>query len=229
MNDTSALQQAIATLVAEWTRDAGAPQGEVPKWILPPQSCAFLIALCRALPKPVSAFEFGSGCSTHALRTACDSVISIEDSHEWLAKTEASPNAVAKRPSDITGVIPLTKCWNRFRPIESFDIVSNSELLASLRSAGLILVDSPPNPAKREHALFQALENAREGAVVVIDDLDVGATGRFCARLARQNRSTLAYWELPFDHRLGVFLKLKVGTIRSWPTIREIVGAWMRL
>ena len=228
MNDTSAIQNATATLVAEWERDESAPHAEVPKWILPPRSCDFLQALCSALPKPVTAFEFGSGCSTNALRTACASVVSVEDSSEWLAKTESAPNAVPKRPSDITEVVPLTNCWNRLRIIESFDITSNPALLSALEASTLILVDSPPNPAKREHALFEALNHAHEGALVVVDDLNVGATKRFCERLARQNRSKLVYWHLPFDHELGLFLKIHSSRICSQPSLREFVGCWMR-
>ena len=229
MNDTLVFQKAIATLIAEWKGDKSASHAEVPKWILPPRSCDLLQALCSGMQKPITAFEFGSGRSTHALRAVCESVVSVEDSPEWLAKTEAAPNAVPKRPSDITEVVPLTHCWNRLRIIESFDIACNPALLASLEASSLILVDSPPNPAKREHALFQALDHANEGTLVVIDDLNVGATKRFCERLARQNPGTLDFWLLSFDHGLGVFLKLTAQPIKSRPRLREFVGAWMRL
>ncbi len=229
MNDLTALQSAIATIVAEWKRDKIVPHAEAPKWILPPKSCDFLQSLCRVLQNPVSVFEFGSGRSTYALRAVCERVVSVEDSSEWLAKTEIAPNAIPKRPRDITEVVPLTKCWNRFRIIESFNIESNPALLKALEDSKLVLVDSPPNPAKREHALFQALDHTREGTLIVVDDLNVGATKRFCARLARQNQARFLYWHLPFDHELGVFLKIHPSRICSCPSLREIFGAWRRL
>jgi hypothetical protein len=229
MNDISILQKAIATLIAEWKRDESTSHAEIPKWILPPRSCDFLQALCRALKRPVTAFEFGSGRSTYALRTVCENVISVEDSSEWLAKTETATDAVTKGISSITGVIPLTNCWNRLRIIKSFDITSYPKLLAALEASNLILVDSPPNPAKREHALFQALNHAHVGALVIIDDLNVGTTKRFCERLSRQNRSKLLYWHLSFDHELGVFFKILSSRISSRPSLREFIASWMRV
>jgi hypothetical protein len=92
----------------------------------------------------------------------------------------------------------------------------------------LILVDSPPNPAKREHALFLAMDQAPVGAVIVLDDLEVPATSRFAHRLARQNADRFRFWLLEIDHKLAVFLKLAAGKMRSRPSFREFVGAWLR-
>jgi len=137
-------------------------------------------------------------------------------------------NGIAKRDSDFSGVVPLTRCWNRFRPIESFNVLAQRESLERLQRAKLILVDSPPNPAKREHALFVAMDQAPIGAVIVLDDLEVGATSRFAHRLARQNAGRFRFWLLEIDHKLGVFLKLRAGKMCSRPSFREFVGAWMR-
>lgn len=199
----------------------------VPAWILPPLSCQFLQEIAALLPPVSSAFEFGSGCSTHALRRAFASIASIEDSAEYLAQSEKIEDGVEKRAADYSDVIPLRRCWNRFRPIESFDL-SKTGSLARLQEARLILVDSPPNPAKREHALYLALQEAPVGAVIVLDDLEVSATSRFAYRLARQNSGAFRFWMLPIDHQLGVFLKLQAGRIRSRPTLRELVGTWLR-
>lgn len=201
---------------------------EVPAWILPPRSCEFLEKVAALLPPGSSAFEFGSGRSTHSLRRASAATTSVEDSADYLARTEGLENGIAKRHSDFSGVVPLTRCWNRLRPIQSFNVLRQRESLQRLQKARLILVDSPPNPAKREHALFLAMDQAPVGAVIVLDDLEVGATSRFAERLARQNADRFRFWLAEIDHRLGVFLKLRAGKMRSRPSFREFVGAWLR-
>jgi hypothetical protein len=124
--------------------------------------------------------------------------------------------------------VPLTRCWNRLRPIQSFNVGAQLESLRRLQQAKLILVDSPPNPAKREHALFVAMDQAPAGAVIVLDDLEVSAASRFAHRLARQNADRFRFWLVEIDHQLGVFLKLRPGQMRSRPSVREFVGSWMR-
>jgi hypothetical protein len=114
------------------------------------------------------------------------------------------------------------------RPIESFNVAAQRESLARLQQAKLILVDSPPNPAKREHALFLAMDQAPAGAVIVLDDLEVPAASRFAQRLAGQNADRFRFWFLEIDHQLGVFLKLRAGKMRSRPSLREFVGSWLR-
>jgi len=180
------------------------------------------------LPAGRSAFEFGSGRSTHSLRRASAGTASIEDSADWLSRTEQLEGAIGQRETDYSGVIPLTRCWNRLRPIESFNVAAQRESLHRLQRAQLILVDSPPNPAKREHALFLAMDQAPAGAVIVLDDLEVQATSRFAHRLARQNADRFRFWFLEIDHKLGVFLKMRSGRMRSRPSLREFVGAWLR-
>lgn len=135
---------------------------------------------------------------------------------------------MTKRDADYAEVIPLTRCWNRLRPIESFNVAAQRESLLRLQGAHLILVDSPPNPAKREHALFLALDQAPVGAVIVLDDLEVGSTSRFAQRLASQNADRFRFWFVEIDHKLGVFLKKRAGRMRSRPTFREFVGSWLR-
>ena len=180
------------------------------------------------LPAGSSAFEFGSGHSTHSLRRASAGTASIEDSPDWLGRTEQLEGAIGKREADFSAVIPLTRCWNRLRPIESFNVAAQRASLLRLQRARLILVDSPPNPAKREHALFLAMDQAPAGAVIVLDDLEVSATYRFAHRLARQNADRFRFWFLEIDHKLGIFLKLRGGRMRSRPSLREFVGTWLR-
>lgn len=225
MND--ALREKLDGLVAQFARRVEIKTA--PEWILPPASCELLAELGRVLPPGSSAFEFGSGRSTHLLRRVFRSVTSVEDSSDWLSATEKLSDAAPRRVDDKTEVVPLTRCWNRLRPIESFDIEARSDLLAPLRAAHLVLVDSPPNPAKREHALYIALRYTPSDAVVVIDDLEVRATARFSERLARQNKRRFAFWRLEIDHQLGLFFKLEPAQkLRSVPTPREFVGTWLR-
>jgi hypothetical protein len=201
---------------------------EVPAWILPPRSCRFLEEVAARLPPGSNAFEFGSGRSTISLRRTSAGTASIEDSADWLSRTEQLEDAIPQRASDFSEVVPLTRCWNRLRPIESFNVAAQRESLLRLQQAKLILVDSPPNPAKREHALFLAMDQAPAGAVIVLDDLEVSATSRFAHRLARQNADRFHFWFIEIDHRLGVFLKLRPGRMRSRPSFREFVGSWLR-
>ena len=214
-------------LIAEFNGVAQSAD-EIPAWILPPRSCEFLEKVAALLPAGSTAFEFGSGRSTHSLRRASAGTASIEDSADYLARTETLENGIAKRASDFSGVVPLTRCWNRLRPIASFNVLAQRESLQRLQQAKLILVDSPPNPAKREHALFLAMDQAPVGAVIVLDDLEVDATWRFAHRLARQNDDRFRFWLGEIDHKLGVFLKQRAGRMRSRPSFREFVGAWLR-
>lgn len=184
--------------------------------------------MAALLPAGSTAFEFGSGRSTLSLRRASAATASVEDSADWLDRTEKLDDQIKQRETDFSAVIPLTRCWNRLRPIESFNVAAQRESLQRLQGARLILVDSPPNPAKREHALFLAMDQAPVGAVIVLDDLDVSATSRFAHRLARQNTNCFRFWLLNIDHKLGVFLKLRAGRIRSRPSFREFVGTWLR-
>ena len=180
------------------------------------------------LPPGSTAFEFGSGRSTHSLRRTSAGTASIEDSADWLSRTEQLEGSTRKRESDFSNVVPLTRCWNRLRPIQSFHVAAQRESLLRLQQAKLILVDSPPNPAKREHALFLAMDQAPAGAVIVLDDLEVSATSRFAHRLGLQNADRFRFWLLEIDHQLGVFLKLRPGKMRSRPSFREFVGSWLR-
>jgi hypothetical protein len=56
----------------------------------------------------------------------------------------------------------------------------------------------------------------------------VPATSRFAHRLAQQNADRFRFWLLEIDHKLAVFLKLAAGKMRSRPSFREFVGAWLR-
>ena len=238
---TAALATQLGSLISSYNDQARHVSEPVPQWILPPRSCQLIEDIAKLLPPESRAFEFGSGRSTHALRRAFPAVFSLEHSPEWLQETEAASVAAvsdrrtnfdsdesARRATDRTAVVPLTPCWNRLRRIESFDLEKHADIFAHLKQSRFILVDSPPNPAKREHALFLALGHAAVGAVVMIDDLEIRATARFAHRFARQNDEQLRFWRVNIDHQLGVFLKLRPGRIHFRPSLIEFVGTWLR-
>jgi hypothetical protein len=72
------------------------------------------------------------------------------------------------------------------------------------------------------------MDQAPDDAVIVLDDLEVPATSRFAHRLARQNADHFRFWLLNIDHKLGVFLKKRREKIHSRPSLRELIGAWLR-
>jgi hypothetical protein len=197
-------------------------------WVLPEPSCELLGQLAERLGPQSTAFEFGSGLSTVTLRTRCTTVTSVEDSGEWLEKTEQLPGMPPKRAEDRTRVVPLNRCHLGLLPFLSFNLEARVELIKRLEAADLILVDSPPNPATREHALFTALEHAKPGALILIDDLEVRATKRYSERLARDNPQALDFTYIPIDHGLGLFQKKSMGDLSYRPSPREMVGTWLR-
>ncbi len=201
---------------------------ETRPWVLPEASCDLLEKLGAALGPEATAFEFGSGASTIVLRRLFAAVTSVEDTAEWLDRTEHLPGITPKRPTDKTRAVPLTRCHLGIVPYHSFDLDRRIELLQRLESADLILVDAPANPATREHALCSVLQHAKPGALILLDDLEVRATRRFAERLARDNAAMFNYFDLEIDHGLALYQKKAMGHVAYHPTLREIVGAWLR-
>lgn len=224
----ASLEKFLADEVAAYHAMVSETGYKPPIWILPEPSCELLKKLCGRFSAPPAAFEFGSGRSTLALRSVCRDVTSVEDSAEWLQKTEELPGQIGMRQTDLTAILPLARCKIGFVPYRSFPVETRPDLVERLACADLILVDSPPNPATREHALFTALRHAKTGALVVLDDMDVGATYRFAERLAHDNREAVDFFAVPIDHVLGVFQKTDPAAIRYRPSLREIIGAWRR-
>jgi len=221
------LQKLIDNEVARY--QARLEKGYEPRaWILPEPSCELVAKLAALLDPPASAFEFGSGTSTLTLRNHFASVTSVEDSAEWLDKTEHLPGITPKRPDDRTRVVPLTRCYMGVIPYHSFDLDRRIELLQRLEAADFILVDGPVNPATREHALCCVLQHAKPGALILLDDTNVRATRRFAERLARDNVPLFHFFRIPIDHGLVLYQKKKMGHVEYRPTLREMVGAWLR-
>ena len=84
--------------------------------------------------------------------------------------------------------MPLTRCHLGIIPYHSFDLDRRIELLQRLESADFVLIDSPTNPATREHTLVTVLQHTKPGALILLDDLEVRSTRRFAERLSRDKR-----------------------------------------
>jgi hypothetical protein len=197
-------------------------------WILPDPSCELIEKLGGLLGPKAAAFEFGSGTSTVTLRKLFAGVTSVEESAEWLDKTEHLPGMTPKRPEDKTRVVPLSRCYLGIIPYLSYDLDRRIELLQRLEAADFILVDGPPNPATREHVLCSVMQHAKPGALILLDDTSVRATRRFTQRLGRDNASMFNFFEIPIDHGLALYQKKLMGHVEFQPTMREMVGAYLR-
>jgi hypothetical protein len=162
------------------------------------------------------------------LRKMFAGVTSIDESAEWLDKTEHLPGMAPKRPEDKTRVVPLSRCYSGIIPYLSFDLDRRIELLQRLEAADFILVDGPLNPATREHVLCAVMQHAKPGALILLDDTEVRATRRFAQRLGRDNALMFNFFEIPIDHGLALFQKKVMGHVEYHPTLREMVGAYLR-
>jgi hypothetical protein len=204
-------------------------QGYQPReWVLPDPSCELVEKIGAQLGSKASAFEFGSGTSTITLRKMFEGVTTVDESAEWLDKTEHLPGIAPKRPEDKTRVVPLGRCYLGIIPYYSFDLDRRIELLQRLEAADFVLVDGPPNPATREHVLCSVMQHAKPGALILIDDTNVRSTHRFTTRLGRDNSAMFNYFEIPIDHGLALYQKKTMGHVEYRPTLREMVGAYLR-
>jgi hypothetical protein len=222
----SSLQEFLADEVADYRAMVREHGYRPPKWTMPEPSRDLLRRLCRRFPAAPDAFEFGSGRTTAALRSVCRGVVSVDDSAAALQKTEELSGQVPRRGTDLTAVIPLSRCWIKLVPCRSFSLKKRPELVERLAAADLILVDRPVQPAARGHVLLTALRHAKVGALIVLDDLDVEATLAFAERLARDNRAALGLFVLPIDHIVGVFQKTAAAKIAWRPSLRGFIGSW---
>jgi hypothetical protein len=167
-------------------------------------------------------FEFGSGRSTRGfLRAGCEVAV-VEDSEAWLGKTLAQLDEV-QRTRFTSYLLPLRTVWVAGAPLRSW--VLPEAVLATLREADLVLVDSPAWPPFREHALALALAHSRN-ALVVVDDANIPAVHRFCQRLAGRNGAQT--FQTTMDHGLFLMRPSGKGSIATARPILETLKAWRR-
>jgi predicted O-methyltransferase YrrM len=144
-------------------------------WALAPDALRFLVSLVARL-RPQHILEFGSGLSTRALacaaaglRPAC-SITSVDHDPGFLRTAEErlreqeEPRCQVK--SQLAPLV-LRDCGEKRLPVYHLQ----PEGFASRRPPDLVLVDGPPKElGGREGVLYQALDYARPGTVVLLDD-----------------------------------------------------------
>lgn len=143
-------------------------------WTLAPDALRFIIALVSRLA-PRHVVEFGSGLSTRALAAACSklrhecTITSIDHDPEFGAPALAAALEVAGAGCTIRLQIAhlvAREMAGIIVPIYHLDPMTASDL-----SADLIIVDGPPEAlGGRAGTLFQAMDFARPGTIVLFDD-----------------------------------------------------------
>lgn len=168
-------------------------------------------------------FEFGSGRSTKVFLAAGCQVTCLESSAHWLKQTlQEIPGDSQQRV--VATAQPLETVWHGVAPLRSWKLTDQTR--AALSTAELILIDSPPFPPFREHALIHSLLYATQ-AILVIDDANIPTIGRFCRRISRLNPHLSTFWTEK-DHGLFFFGKADVRPLRFQRGLIETGKMWRR-
>lgn len=144
-------------------------------WALAPDALRFITKLVTCL-RPQHILEFGSGLSTRVLARAASMqegacyISSIDHDPEFgkLAATEyfLRPDERCVVSMQIAPLV-LRACAGKMLPVYHIDRSS----LATQLAVDLVLVDGPPMLlGGREGTLYQALEFAKPGTIVLLDD-----------------------------------------------------------
>ena len=189
---------------------------------LPDAALAFLTAVAGELGA-ASVFEFGSGRSTGALLRHGCSVTSLEDSAHWMQQTldQLAPSEKARHTPLVR---PLQRRWHGCFPVMDWPI--DADLAGRLRSADLILVDSPYFAPFRESTLWSALVHG-ESAVVILDDTRIPTLSRFCDRIAASNPALL-HRRVAVGHTFDIFARLPHTPLQLRHTALDVLKGWRR-
>lgn len=220
MASTSEIQKFLESPLVqrdyEESHDAAAPAA------LPTASLEFLIELARRL-EIKSVFEFGSGRSTVEFLKAGCAVASLEDSPYWMEQTLGSLSG-AEKARHAAWVRPLTFRLHGLVPAR--DWVIDAELAAGIRSADLVLIDSPYYPPFRESTLWSAL-NLVDRGLVVLDDTRIPTMRRFCDKLARDNPGLL-HAKAGVGHGFDLFARRDDAPLKFSHGPMEVLKGWRR-
>jgi predicted O-methyltransferase YrrM len=142
-------------------------------WALAPDVLKLLTCLVGNLT-PKHILEFGSGLSTKALARACaDSapecfITSIDHDPEYcLASTDDLMKIFRNQVNVQIAHIVARKFAGKFVPVYLF----RQERFASQQPVDLVVIDGPPSVlGGREGVLYQTLEFARPGTLILLDD-----------------------------------------------------------
>lgn len=119
-------------------------------------------------------FGFGSGQSTRVFLEAGARVTTLENDSRWLEATKKSLN-----PDLLDHWTPrcqsLQFIFDGLSPFFSWKIDESD--VDAIRTADLVLIDSPAYPPSREFALLQTLRSGCRG-LIIVDDLRVPTVER---------------------------------------------------
>jgi predicted O-methyltransferase YrrM len=149
----------------------------VPKgWMMDEETLAFLIRVIEALG-PTHIIEFGSGISTQVIAWACARlrhrchITSIDHDPEFIERTREQIEAYDPSAPVTYLFAPLVarKLSDRLLPTYHF----SRDAVSVHGFADLIVVDGPPRAlGGREGVLYQALDMARVGTLILLHDAD---------------------------------------------------------
>jgi predicted O-methyltransferase YrrM len=188
-------------------------------WAAAPDLLQLLFALVR-VARPRHVVEFGSGVSTLVLARAAarcgDCVVTSLDHDPKFAHATTELLASGADAHLVTvQCAPLVARVRAGELMPAYDV--DNECLASPRPADVIFIDGPPAAlGGRRGMIYQALEYAQSGSIILLDD---------AAREGEE--AALAEWEhLLGDaiqaHRLEGFARGLVGVILVAPTTARI-------
>lgn len=210
----SAVLDVAAHLAATDADGCDAPRG-ADDWSLDGRSLSFLACLVRRL-QPRGVLEFGSGASTVVLGSTVSAlpeptqVVAIESDPLHRARTEGllTDGGLDGTVRLVPAHIVARRRHGRYVPIYHVDAQPGEDDVLRPGWADLILVDGPPLPlGGREGALYQALEAARTGAVLMLDDSRRDSERELLGRLLSQfGGSVEAMNLLGFSKGLAVVL-----------------------
>jgi len=166
-----ALQDA-ANVDLSWIHPAPSDEG----WTLAPDALRFITSLVSKL-EPRHVLELGSGLSTRVLARACASlseggaVSSVDHDPEFggVAKQQylARPELGCEVSMQVAPIVARKYC-DKWLPVYLWRL----ERFASLELFDLVIVDGPPAAlGGREGALYQVMDFAKIGTVVLLDDV----------------------------------------------------------
>src|SRR5579885_2314858 len=146
-------------------------------WTLAMDALRFLTSLVKYL-RPRHVLEFGSGLSTRVLARACAEtglrccISSVDHDPEFgpaAARELASQQGVGCRVRFQLSPLVVRDWGGKLLPLYHI----RPERLASRRPVDLVLIDGPPVVlGGREGMLYQAMEFARRGTLLILDDTD---------------------------------------------------------
>ena len=169
-------------------------------WALAPDALRFITSLVTQL-RPRHILEFGSGISTRVLARAASAqpgrccITSVDHDPEFGGKAATD---YFQHPEDGCTVtmqiapIVARDCGGKLLPVYFVD----RSQVCSLEPVDLVVVDGPTTVlGGREGVLYQALEFARAGTIVLIDDADRAA-----------ERDALKHWQESLGDAIEVIL-----------------------